>query len=138
MLEQKYNRNLIALLLDKYFIKLHYCSNIFIFLINILVYVHDKNCIVIILILYCILPHWHVLNISVYAFWIHSRGVYVLYVCLCLLSFVKEQSILLIAQDQNNWKKQRNKPIKWGENEAMQSKEFVLFNFIFSFSFCPR
>lgn len=53
MLEQKYNRNLIALLLDKYFIKLHYCSNIFIFLINILVYVHAKNCIVIILILYC-------------------------------------------------------------------------------------
>lgn len=69
----------IALLLDRYFMKLHYCSNVFIFLSNILVYVHDKE-IVFILILYCILLHWHVLlNISVYASGYISEGVYVLY-----------------------------------------------------------
>ena len=58
-----------------------------------------------------------------------SEGVYVLYVCLCLLSFVKEQSILLIAQDQNKWKKQEINT-EWSKNEPMQSKEFGLFYFI--------
>lgn len=96
----------IALLLDKYFIKLHYCSNIFIFLINnILVTSMIKNIIVFNFILHCILLHWHVLN--VYAFWIEFRRC-VCTVCLCLSSFVKEQSILLIAQDQTT---ERNKEI---------------------------
>ena len=128
----------IAPLLDKYFIKLHYCSNIFIFLNNnnnnILVTSMIKNIIVFSFILYCILLHWHVLN--VYASWIEFRRC-VCTVCLCLLSFLKEQSILLIAQDQNKWKKQRNKQVQWSKNEPMQSKEsFVFFYLIWYISLC--
>lgn len=51
----------IALLLDKYLMKLHYCSNTLFFLDIFMV----GNLIVFVFILYCILELWHVLNICV-------------------------------------------------------------------------
>lgn len=57
-----------------------------------------------------------------------SEDVYVLYVCWCL--FVKEQSILLVAQDPNQMKK-INKLGVYSKNEPMQSNGFLSCFFIF-------
>lgn len=90
-----------------------------------------RNWDVFIFILYCILLDWHVLNISVYASWIHFRRC-VCTVCLSVPIIICKRA-KYFANCTRPKQSERNKEINSGvrsKNEPMQSKDSCLVCFI--------
>lgn len=104
MLGKKYNHNRHSFITWQYFISVIIVATILFFLINISIYVPGKD----FFILYCILLHWPVWNISVYASWIHVRR-RVCTVCMSvpLIICKTAKRFLLLAQDQNKVKEKK-------------------------------